>query len=78
MNATKYDTTTRTYGSRRSMERGIKGMVKRGWAAQSVVVVDPGYSCLKTVLLFWILWPLALLGKKPQKFTVIYVRPRPV
>ncbi|RMF26288.1 MAG: hypothetical protein D6759_19900 [Chloroflexi bacterium] len=64
------------YGSEKAMQKGIAKMQKRGWEVVDTEVVEQGYGCLKTGCLGAIFLPLALLGKKPNRYKVTYRRPR--
>ena len=58
------------------MQRGIRGMERAGWQVLSTEAVDQGYGCLATGCLGAIFLPLALLGKKSNKYKVTYQRSR--
>jgi hypothetical protein len=62
------------YDNRHEMDRGIKQMQKDGWSVVTVDVVPQGYGFLKTCCLGCLFLPLALLGRKPEKFQVMYRR----
>lgn len=62
------------YDSERDMQRGIRRMERRGWVLVNAEAVDQGYGCLKTGLLGCLFLPLALLGKKPVRYKVVYRR----
>ena len=67
-------TTTKTYTSAGAMKRGIRKMSARGWKVVSTAVDSRGYGCGKTVLYGCLFLPLALLGKKPNRYLVTFER----
>jgi len=60
------------YPNDRAMRRGIARMQRRGWQVVHTEVDPQGYGCLKTGCLGLIFLPLALLGKKPNRYKVTY------
>lgn len=64
------------YDSDSAMKRGMERMQRHGWEVVSTETTNEGYSCLKTAVLGCLFLPLALLGKKPQRYKVVYRRPR--
>ncbi len=66
--------TTFTYHSDKAMRKGNIKMAKKGWTVESVKPVEQGYGCLKTGCLGVLFFPLALLGKKPTGYLVLYVK----
>jgi len=76
MNTEKqYETKVIIYKSDKDMQRGIKHEQKAGWSVIQVTDLEQGWSAGKTCCLGLIFLPLALLGKKPHKFQVLYQRP---
>ena len=72
---TKYETTVVFYQGRKSMEKGIRKMQKKGWEVVGSELVPGHYGCLKTGCLGILFLPLALLGRKPDQYKVEYRRP---
>lgn len=68
------ETKIELYNNRRAMQHGIKKMQRQGWTAVSTQAISQGYSGLKTCLLGCLFLPLALLGRKPEKYQVMYQR----
>jgi len=68
------ETKIELYNNRRAMRNGIKKMQKQGWTVASTQVITQGYGGLKTCLLGCLFLPLALLGRKPEKYQVMYQR----
>ena len=68
----QYQTTVEFYDNEKSMKRGIRKMQSRGWEVANTEAINEGYGCLKTSVLGCIFLPLALLGKKPQRYKVEY------
>jgi hypothetical protein len=62
------------YPNQKRMQKGIRGMEKKGWEVVSTESVDRGYSGGKTCCLGLLFLPLALLGKKPKMWKVQYRR----
>lgn len=60
------------YKSKRKMRKKIKVWEACGWTVKSVDVVPGRYGCWKTGCLAVIFLPLALLGKKPDQYKVVY------
>jgi hypothetical protein len=60
------------YDNQHDMGAGIKRWEKAGWTVASVQVVPQGYGCAKTCCLGVLFLPLALLGRKPEKYQVTY------
>jgi len=71
-----YQTKVVNYSSEKEMQRGIRVMQRRGWEVVTTSTTDEGYGCFKTATLGCLFLPLALLGKKPKKYTVQYRRPK--
>lgn len=74
MTEVQMETKVVEYRNRRAMNQGIKKMEKQGWTVTNVQAVEQGYGCLKTVILGCLFMPLALLGRKPEKYLVTYQR----
>jgi hypothetical protein len=68
------ETRVEIYKNQRDMRNGIKKMERQGWSVLGTQAVDQGYGGLKTCLLGCLFLPLALLGRKPQKYQVTYQR----
>lgn len=68
----QYQTRVEFYDSEKAMQRGMRKMQVRGWEVASTETTNEGYGCLKTALLGCVFLPLALLGKKPQRYKVEY------
>ncbi len=66
------ETKIETYNNRSEMQRGIDNMQKSGWTVTNVQLVPQGYGCIKTCCLGLIFLPLALLGRKPEKYQVTF------
>lgn len=62
------------YDSEKAMRRGIKKMQRQDWEVVSTEAVEQGYGCAKTGCFGCLFLPLALLGKKPNRFKVQYRR----
>lgn len=62
------------YPNEKRMQKGIRGMEKKGWEVVSTESVDRGYAGCKTCFLGILFLPLALLGKKPKMWKVQYRR----
>lgn len=71
----QYETQVKIYNDERDMRRGIDRMQKQGWEVVDTEAVDEGWGCFKTAFLGCLFLPLALLGKKPQRYKVQYRRP---
>jgi len=70
----QYITKIEFYDNEGAMKRGIARMQQQGWEVVSTETTNEGYSCLKTAVLGCLFLPLALLGKKPQRYKVQYRR----
>jgi hypothetical protein len=70
----QYETKVLFYDNEKKMQKGIAKMQKKGWEVVETEVVERGYGCLKTGCFALIFLPLALLGKKPNRFKVTYRR----
>jgi hypothetical protein len=73
----QYQTKVVIYDNEKAMQRGIAQMQKQGWEVVSTEALEREHGCAKTCLFALIFLPLALLGKKPQKYKVQYRRPMP-
>ena len=62
------------YNGEKAMQRGIRKMQRKGWEVVGTEVIEQGFGCLKTGCLGVIFLPLALLGKKPNRYKVTYRR----
>ena len=72
-----FETTVELYNNYRDMQQGMKRMQARGWVViGSPQAIDQGYGCMKTCCLGALFLPLALLGRKPQKYQVTYQQAR--
>jgi len=60
------------YVDDRTMRQGIARMQRRGWQVIDTEVDPQGYGCLKTGCLGLLFFPLALLGKKPNRYKVTF------
>ena len=69
-----YETKIVFYSSEKEMLRGIKTMQRRGWEVVHSEATNEGYGCGKTAALGCLFLPLALLGKKPNRYKVQYRR----
>jgi len=69
-----YKTQVLFYDNEKAMRKGIAKMQKKGWEVIDTEVVERGYGCFKTGCLGLIFLPLALLGKKPNRYKVTYRR----
>lgn len=69
-----YRTKIVIYPSEKAMQSGIKKMQRQGWEVVNSEVTNEGYGCLKTALLGCLFLPLALLGKKPNRYKVQFRR----
>ncbi len=72
------ETKVEFYNNQRDMKRGIKRMEGQGWNVASTQAVQQGYSFAKTCCLGVLFLPLALLGRKPEKYQVTYQRAKVV
>lgn len=72
----EYLTRVEFYDSEKAMQHGIATMQRRGWDVVSTEATNEGYGCVKTAVLGCLFLPLALLGKKPQRYKVQYRKPR--
>ena len=71
----RYETKVVIYDNEKAMQRGIAKMQKQSWEVVSTEALERERGCVKTCLFALIFLPLALLGKKPQKYKVQYRRP---
>jgi hypothetical protein len=71
------ETKVEFYDNRQAMQNGIKAMQNKGWTVVNTQVVPQGYGFLKTCCLGCLFLPLALLGRKPEKYQVTYQREKP-
>lgn len=69
-----YETMIDEYKNKRDLQKGMKKMQDAGWSVINVQNVQQGYGCFKTCLFGLIFLPLALLGRKPEKYQVTYQR----
>ena len=67
-----YETKIEFYDSEKAMQKGLKTMQRKGWEVVSTEATNEGYGCVRTTVLGCIFLPLALLGKKPQRYKVEY------
>jgi len=67
-----YDVKIVFYNDERAMQRGIKKEAKKGWEVASTEVVSEGYAAGKTCCLGCLFFPLALLGRKGNRYKVQY------
>ena len=72
----EYLTRVEFYESEKAMQQGMAKMQRRGWDVVSTEATNEGYGCVKTAVLGCLFLPLALLGKKPQRYKVQYRKPR--
>lgn len=72
----EYITRIEFYDSEKAMKRGIAQMQRAGWEVVNSEVTNEGYGCVKTAVLGCLFLPLALLGKKPQRYKVQYRKPK--
>jgi hypothetical protein len=70
----RYETKVLFYDSENAMQRGIAKMQRRGWQVVSTEAMERDYGCAKTIFLGCLFLPLALLGKKPQRYKVEFRR----
>lgn len=69
---TRTETKIEIYNNKRAMQKGMKKEQDDGWNVISVQNIQQGYGCIKTGCLGLIFLPLALLGRKPEKYQVTY------
>jgi len=69
-----YQTKVVFYNNERAMQKGITKMQKKNWEVVNVETVTQGFGCLKTGCLGMLFLPLALLGKKSNRYSVMYRR----
>jgi hypothetical protein len=69
-----YETRIEFYKNEKDMQKGMKKMQKQGWEVVDTEIVQQGWSCAKTGCLGGLFLPLALLGRKPQRYKVQYRR----
>ncbi|HOJ01287.1 MAG TPA: hypothetical protein PLL88_06665 [Anaerolineaceae bacterium] len=62
------------YKNKHDLKKGMKKEQDLGWTVLSVQNVPQGYGCFKTGCLGLVFLPLALLGRKPEKYQVTYQR----
>jgi len=72
----QYETKVLFYDNEKAMQKGIAKMQKKGWEVVDTEVVEQGYGCLKTGCFGLLFLPLALLGKKSNRYKVVYRRPK--
>jgi len=60
------------YSNPLSRDQGIESMAREGWKVNHVQVVSGSYGCFEVTCLFFIFWPLMLLGKKNETYSVTY------
>lgn len=60
------------YKNEKAYVRGVERMTSRGYRVVSVSNPAAKYGCLKTGCLGLLFLPLALLGRKPQQYVVLY------
>lgn len=65
-------TNTIFYNNEKAMVRGIRKMESFGWVVASSEALPSSHGCFKTGCLAIIFLPLALLGKKPTRYKVLY------
>jgi hypothetical protein len=70
----QYQTKVVFYNSEKAMQKGIAKMQEVGWEVVDTEVIEQGYGCFKTGCLGLLFLPLALLGKKPNRYKVTYRR----
>ena len=71
----QYQTRIEFYKNEKAMHSGIRQWEAAGWEVVGTEAIDEGYGCAKTVFLGCLFLPLALLGKKPQRYKVEYRAP---
>jgi hypothetical protein len=69
-----HETMVIEYRNKSDLENGIRKLQNAGWTVINIQNVQQGYSCFKTCLFGLIFLPLALLGRKPEKYLVTYQR----
>lgn len=67
-----YITKVIVYENQLLMQKGNEKLQNAGWEIVNVTATSGGWGCLTTALLGCLFLPLALLGKKPDKYTVTY------
>jgi len=67
-------TKVKFYDSEKAMNRDIRKMQRRGWEVAETKIDQQGYGCFKTGCLGFLFLPLALLGKKPNRYMVRFVK----
>jgi hypothetical protein len=72
-----YQTKVVIYKNEKEMQRGIAKMQRLGWEVVDTEALSRDWGCIKTCLLAIIFLPLALLGRKPQRYKVQYRRAVP-
>ena len=72
MEAKVFTNRTVIYDNADAMKRGIREWENAGWQVLSTTQLKQDYGCMKTCVLGCLFLPLALLGKKPDKYQVIY------
>jgi hypothetical protein len=65
------------YKNKSEMTKGINKWQKAGWTVVSTEVVPQGFGAAKTCCLGCLFLPLALLGRKPEQYKVMYQRGKP-
>lgn len=68
------ETQVEIYNNQSAMKRGIKSMQKHGWTVIGTQAIPQGYGAFKTCCLGILFLPLALLGRKPEKYQVTFQR----
>ena len=70
----EYETKVVFYDSESAMKSGIQNMQAKDWEVDSTEVVKGDYALGKTACLGCLFLPLALLGKKGDKYKVQFKR----
>ena len=62
------------YSSLNATRRGTYLMERQGWTVVSAEITDEGYGCANISWLDVVFLPLALIGKRPDRYKVEYRR----
>ena len=67
-------TMVKFYEHEKAMYWGIRKEQRRGWEVAETRIDEQGYGCFKTGCFGSLFLPLALLGKKPNRYMVRFVK----